>query len=289
MQKIAPSELIIHPDGSIFHLHLKPEQLAEKVVLVGDPDRVTEIAKLLDNIECDIQSREFHSVTGRYNSKRLTIVSHGIGCDNIDIVLNELDALANIDFETREIKTHFNQLTLVRVGTSGSLQENVPIGTYVASKKSIGFDGVLYFYQGNEQVRDIAMEKALIEQLSWKIAGLKPYVVTSNQSLLKQISQGEMVEGYTISANGFYGPQGRTLRLPLLDPFLNKKIESFSFQDTSITNFEMESSALAGLSLLLGHKAVTVCCIIAGRVAQNANTNYQEGVMGLVKKVLDRI
>lgn len=289
MQKIVPSELIIHPDGSIFHLHLKPEQLAEKVVLVGDPDRVTEIAKLLDNIECDIQSREFHSVTGRYNSKRLTIVSHGIGCDNIDIVLNELDALANIDFETREIKTHFNQLTLVRVGTSGSLQENVPIGTYVASKKSIGFDGVLYFYQGNEQVRDIAMEKALIEQLSWKIAGLKPYVVTSNQSLLKQISQGEMVEGYTISANGFYGPQGRTLRLPLLDPFLNKKIESFSFQDTSITNFEMESSALAGLSLLLGHKAVTVCCIIAGRVAQNANTNYQEGVMGLVKKVLDRI
>ena len=289
MRTIAPSELIIHPDGTIFHLHLKPEQLADKVILVGDPERVTAIAKLLTSIECDVQSREFHAVTGFYQTKRITVVSHGIGCDNIDIVLNELDALANINFETRQVNKLFRQLTLVRIGTSGGLQPEAAIGSYVAAKKSIGFDGVLYFYENSEKVRDLAMEQALLDQLDWKQKGIKPYVVASDPTLFEQITQNEMIEGYTIAANGFYGPQGRELRLPLLDPSLNKKIESFRYEGIKITNYEMESSALAGLSLLLGHRAVTVCCIIAGRVALQANTNYQAGVMGLVQKVLERI
>lgn len=289
MRTIPPSELIINSDGSIFHLHLKPEQLADKVILVGDPDRVTAISLLLNNIECDVQNREFHSVTGLYHGKRITVVSHGIGCDNIDIVLNELDALANIDFESRTIRTTFKQLTFVRVGTSGGLQPFVPVGTYVAAQESIGFDGVLFFYDNNEKFRNLDMEGELIRQLDWQPAGIWPYVVPSDSSLLEQIAQNDMVHGLTIAANGFYGPQGRTLRLPLFDPSLNKKIEAFSYQGKQITNFEMESSALAGLSLLMGHRALTVCCIIAGRVAQNMNTDYKHGVMELVEKVLNRI
>jgi uridine phosphorylase len=289
MRTIPSSELIIHPDGSIFHLHLKPEQLADKIILVGDPERVTAIAQLLTSIECNVQSREFHSVTGFFQNKRITVVSHGIGCDNIDIVLNELDALANINFETRQVNKLFRQLTLVRIGTSGGLQAEAAVGSYVAAKKSIGFDGVLYFYEDSERVRDLAMEQELIEQLDWKQKGIKPYVVASNTTLFDQITQNEMLEGYTIAANGFYGPQGRELRLPLLDPSLNKKIEAFSYENIKITNYEMESSALAGLSLLLGHKALTVCCIIAGRVTLNINTHYQTGIMGLVQKVLERI
>lgn len=289
MRAIPPSELIINADGSIFHLHLKPGQLSDKVILVGDPDRVTAIAGLLDSIECNVQSREFHSVTGSYKGKRLSVVSHGIGCDNIDIVLNELDALANIDFETRTIRTEFRQLTLVRVGTSGGLQPYVPIGTYVAAEKSIGFDGVLFFYKDNSNVRDRSLEAELLRQLDWKLGGLWPYAVPSDPDLLEQIAASDLVRGYTIAANGFYGPQGRSLRLPLTDPDLNKKIESFSYQDKHITNFEMESSALAGLSLLMGHRALTVCCIIAGRVAQDVNVDYKRGVMDLAEIVLNRI
>lgn len=289
MRTIPSSELIINADGSIFHLHLKPEQLADRVILVGDPERVTAIAELLDKKECDVQNREFHSITGYYKEKRLTIVSHGIGCDNIDIVLNELDALANIDFETRTIRSAFRRLTLVRIGTSGGLQPYVPVGTHVAAETSIGFDGVLFFYQGSEKVRNLELEAELIQQLEWKLSGLQPYVVPSDFSLLEQIAQNDLVRGYTIAANGFYGPQGRSLRCPLTDPELNKKIEAFSFKGKHITNFEMESSALAGLSLLLGHRALTVCCIIAGRIAQNVNTDYKRGVMALVEKVLQRI
>lgn len=289
MRAIPPSELIINADGSIFHLHLKPGQLSDKVILVGDPDRVTAIAGLLDSIECNVQSREFHSVTGSYKGKRLSVVSHGIGCDNIDIVLNELDALANIDFETRTVRPEFRQLTLVRVGTSGGLQPYVPIGTYVAAEKSIGFDGVLFFYKDNSNVRDRSLEAELLRQLDWKLGGLWPYAVPSDPDLLEQIAASDLVRGYTIAANGFYGPQGRSLRLPLTDPDLNKKIESFSYQDKHITNFEMESSALAGLSLLMGHRALTVCCIIAGRVAQDVNVDYKRGVMDLAEIVLNRI
>ena len=244
---IAPSELIINPDGSCFHLHLKPEQLADKIIMVGDPDRVNTVASYFDTKECEVSSREFHTITGTYKGKRITTLSHGIGTDNIDIVLNELDALANIDFASRTIKPIFRQLTMVRVGTSGGLQPFVPVGTYVAAGKSIGFDGVLYFYAGSEKVRDKAFESELMRQLKWKLSGIQPYVVSADPSLVKQITQDDIIRGVT------------------------------------------ESSSLAGLSALMGHRAMTVCCIIAGRVAQDMNTEYKGSMTGLIETVLDRI
>ncbi len=289
MRVIPESELIINADGSVFHLHLKPEQLADRVVLVGDPDRVSTVASYFDTQECEVSSREFHTITGTYKGKRITVVSHGIGTDNIDIVLNELDALANIDFSTRTVKPAFKQLTLVRVGTSGGLQPFVPVGTYVAAEKSIGFDGVIYFYANTERVRDIAFETALKEQLDWKLSGLSPYVVPADHSLIEQITGNDIIRGVTIAANGFYGPQGRELRLPLADPKLNEKIEAFNYNGRQITNFEMESSSLAGLAALMGHRAITVCCIIAGRVDKNMNTNYKGSLTGLIETVLERI
>lgn len=286
---IPPSELIINGDGSIFHLHLRPEQLADKVFLVGDPARVDLVASRFDSIECNVTSREFHTITGSYKGKRITVVSHGIGTDNIDIVLNELDALANIDFETRQEKENFRQLTLVRVGTSGGLQDVSPIGAYVTAEHSIGFDGVIYFYKGTERIRNQAFEAQLLKQLDWQIDGLKPYVVPAEPTLLEQICGEEIVRGNTIAANGFYGPQGRQLRLELCDPELNKKIQAFEWEGRQITNFEMESSSLAGLSALMGHRALTVCCIIAGRKAQNMNTDYKISIEGLIDLVLERI
>lgn len=289
MRIIPASELVINADGTIFHLHLKPEQLADRIVLVGDPARVTAVASYFDTQECEVSNREFHTITGMYQGKRITVVSHGIGTDNIDIVLNELDALANIDFATRTVRPVFRQLTLVRVGTSGGLQPFTPIGTYVAAEKSIGFDGVLYFYARNEEVRDLAFEAELLRQLEWKLKGLSPYVVSADPSLVEQIGQGEIVRGVTIAANGFYGPQGRELRLPLADPALNRKIEGFQYGRYRITNFEMESSSLAGLSALMGHRALTVCCIIAGRVNKNMNTDYKNSLNDLIEKVLVRL
>lgn len=286
---IPPSELIINGDGSVFHLHIRPEQLADKVFLVGDPARVDLVAKHLDSIECNISSREFHTITGSYRGKRISIISHGIGTDNIDIVLNELDALANIDFETRQVKSEFRQLTLVRVGTSGGLQADTPIGTYVAAEHSIGFDGVLYFYGDTQRVRHLEFERELLCQLDWQIEGLKPYVVSATPDLVEQIAQGDILRGNTIAANGFYGPQGRKLRLELQDPMLNKKIEQFDFEGRRLTNYEMESSSLAGLAALMGHRALTVCCIIAGRKAERMNTDYKGSIEGLISLVLDRI
>ncbi|WP_459189117.1 nucleoside phosphorylase [Parabacteroides sp. APC149_11_2_Y6] len=286
---IAPSELIINADGSAFHLHLKPEQLADRILLVGDPERVSMVASYFDTKECEVSSREFHTITGTYKGKRITTLSHGIGTDNIDIVLNELDALANIDFNTRTIKKEFRQLTLVRVGTSGGLQPFVPVGTYVAAEKSIGFDGVLYFYADSKKVRDMDFEAELHKQLQWKLSGIHPYVVSADSSLIEQITQNDILRGITIAANGFYGPQGRKLRLPLADPQLNEKIEAFHYNGRQITNFEMESSSLAGLSALMGHRAMTVCCIIAGRVAKDMNTEYKGSITGLIETVLDRI
>lgn len=289
MRTIPASELAINSDGSVFHLHLKPEQLANRVVLVGDPARVTTVASFFESKECEVSSREFHTITGYYQGKRITVVSHGIGTDNIDIVLNELDALANIDFSTRTIKPEFTQLSLVRIGTSGGLQPFVPIGTYVAAEKSIGFDGVIYFYANSNSVRDAQLEAELIKQLDWKLSGLWPYVVSADPSLIEQITRNDIIRGTTIAANGFYGPQGRELRLPLTDPELNKKIEAFDYKGRKITNFEMESSSLAGLAALMGHRAMTVCCIIAGRVDNNMNTNYKGSLDELIKTVLDRI
>lgn len=286
---IPSSELIINADGSVFHLHLRPEQLADKVFLVGDPARVDMVASRFERIECNVSSREFHTITGYYQGKRITVVSHGIGTDNIDIVLNELDALANIDFETRQIKDELRQLTLVRVGTSGGLQDETPIGSYVAAVHSVGFDGVLYFYADSQRVRHRAFEQALIQQLDWQLEGLRPYVVPADPSLIEQICGSDILRGNTIAANGFYGPQGRQLRLALQDPGLNAKIQAFDYEGLRLTNYEMESSSLAGLAALMGHRAMTVCCIIAGRKAQNMNTDYKGSIEGLIDLVLERI
>ena len=286
---IPSSELIINADGSVFHLHLRPEQLADKVFLVGDPARVDMVASRFERIECNVSSREFHTITGYYQGKRITVVSHGIGTDNIDIVLNELDALSNIDFETRQIKDELRQLTLVRVGTSGGLQDETPIGSYVAAVHSVGFDGVLYFYADSQRVRSRAFEEALIQQLDWQLEGLRPYVVPADSSLVEQICGSDILRGNTIAANGFYGPQGRQLRLALQDPGLNAKIQAFDYEGLRLTNYEMESSSLAGLAALMGHRAMTVCCIIAGRKAQNMNTDYKGSIEGLIDLVLERI
>lgn len=293
MQKepIAPSELIINPDGSIFHLHVKPEQLADKVILVGDPGRVPVVAAHFETTECDISSREFRTITGTYKGKRITVLSTGIGCDNIDIVVNELDALANIDFNTRLIKDELRQLELVRIGTCGGLQPNTPEGTFVASEISIGFDGLLNFYAGRNEVSDLKLEEAFLKHMNWHgtqcIA--HPYVVHANSELIDRIAADDMVRGITIACGGFFGPQGRQLRLPLADPNQNEKIEAFEFEGHRITNFEMESSAIAGLSLLIGHKAMTCCMVIANRLAQKANPNYKNSIDSLIKLVLDRI
>lgn len=293
MQKepIAPSELIINPDGSIFHLHVKPEQLADKVILVGDPGRVPVVAAHFETTECDISSREFRTITGTYKGKRITVLSTGIGCDNIDIVVNELDALANIDFNTRLIKDELRQLELVRIGTCGGLQPNTPEGTFVASEISIGFDGLLNFYAGRNEVSDLKLEEAFMKHMKWHgtqcIA--HPYVVHANSELINRIAADDMVRGITIACGGFFGPQGRQLRLPLADPNQNEKIEAFEFEGHRITNFEMESSAIAGLSLLMGHKAMTCCMVIANRVAHKANPNYKNSIDSLIQLVLDRI
>ena len=283
------SELIINGDGSIFHLHLHPTQLADKVILVGDPARVTLVASHFDSKECEVSNREFHTITGSYHGKRITVQSTGIGCDNIDIVLNELDALANIDFQTRTEKDQHRQLTFVRIGTCGGLQSYTPTGTFIASVKSIGFDGLLNFYAGRDEVSDLKLEQAFKEHVGWKASMGNPYVATSDADLLNRIAGEDMVRGYTISCNGFFGPQGRRLRLPLAEPKLNERIESFEYDGLRVTNFEMESSAIAGLSQLMGHHAVTCCMVIANRRALSANTGYKSTIDNLIKVVLDRI
>ena len=286
---IKSSELIINEDGSIFHLHLKPEQLADNVILVGDPGRVESIAKLLTDIEFKVQNREFVSTTGRYNNRRITVVATGIGTDNIDIVVNELDALANINLTTREINPDFRKLNLVRIGTSGGLQDYLPVNSFVVSEKAIGFDGLLNFYARRNEVSDLPFEEAFRKHTYWGKQLTSPYVVNCSETLFSKIHQEDTHAGVTISAPGFYGPQGRVLRLPLADPDLNEKIESFQFEGKKITNFEMECSAIYGLSKLLGHDALTICLIIANRVNKEANSNYHPSMESLIKLVLDRI
>ena len=289
MKHFPPSELLINDDGSIFHLHVKPEQLADKIILVGDPGRVALVASYFDNQECSVSSREFNTITGTYKGKRITVVSTGIGTDNIDIVVNELDALANIDLSTRTEKTAFRQLTLVRIGTSGGMQPEIPLGSFLISEKSIGFDGMLNFYAGRNEVCDLEFEEEVKKQLDWNKLFCSPYVVDADTELINQIGKNDMLLGVTISANGFYGPQGRVLRINLAEPHLNDKIEKFSFGKYKITNYEMEGSAIAGLAKLMGHKAMTVCCIIANRRVEAANTDYKPYIEKLVQTVLDRI
>lgn len=283
------SELVINSDGSIFHLHLKPEQLADKVILVGDPGRVNLVASHFDTKECETSNREFHTITGNYKGKRITALSTGIGCDNIDIVMNELDALANIDFSSRTEKSAHRTLTLVRVGTCGGLQPNTPTGTYIASVKSIGFDGLLNFYAGRDEASDLQLEKAFKEHVGWNLKMGNPYVATADPQLINTIAANDMVKGITIACGGFFGPQGRRLRLPLMVPDLNERIESFEYNGLKVNNFEMESSALAGLATLMGHKAMTCCMVIANRRAKKMETNYKGDIDGLITLVLDRI
>lgn len=289
MKHFPPSELPINADGSAFHLHLKPENLADRVILVGDPGRVATVAAHFDSIEAEVESREFRTITGMYKGKRITVQSTGIGCDNIDITVTELDALANIDFSTRMEREQFRQLTLVRIGTCGGLQPETPIGTFIASAKSIGFDGLLNYYAGRDEVCDLELEEAFVKHMNWYAKKGAPYVATACPELIDQIAGDDMVRGITIACGGFYGPQGRQIRLGIQDPDQNEKVEAFRYGDLKVCNFEMESSALAGLASLLGHRAMTCCMVIANRYAKEMNTQYKNKIDDLIRLVLERI
>jgi len=283
------SELLVNTDGSIFHLHVKPEQLADTVLLVGDPGRVEMVGSHFSSIECRVANREFITITGLYKDKRVSVVGTGIGTDNIDIVLNELDALANIDFETRTEKEVKKSLRVIRIGTCGGMQPDLPIGTFLISEKSVALDGMLYFYDGLDSVKDSLFEDEFCRQMNWPALFNRPCVVSADPELVNQIGRDDMKRGVTISANGFYGPQGRRLRIPLARPEINKNLQKFRFGNYRITNYEMESSAVAGLSALLGHKAMTVCLIIVNRMAKNANVDYNSAMHTLVETVLERL
>lgn len=288
MRTIPSSELIINADGSIFHLHLKPEQLADIVILVGDPARVAMIAEYFDTKECEVANREFLTVTGTYKGKRMTVMSTGIGIGNIDISVVELDALANIDFETRQVKPEFRQLTLVRLGTSGAIQRDIEVGEVVFARTSLGFDGLLSYYAGRDSVCDLALEKAFEEHTSWYSKLPAPYFVNASQELFDHFKDS-VREGITIAAPGFYAPQGRHVRIEPHDLKLNEKIETFEFEGRRITNFEMEGSALAGLAALMGHRAATICTIIAQRVAKDACTDYKPFVRKMIEMALNKL
>lgn len=286
---IPPSELIINPDGSVFHLHLRPDQLTDNIILVGDPGRVDLVAEFFDTRDYEVSSREFHTIGGTVKGKPIMCLSHGIGPDNIDIVINELDALANVDFETREVRDNLRTLTMVRIGTSGALQPELTLGTPVIAEMSLGFDGVLNYYAGRNEVSDLDFEKAFCEHTNWNPLWAKPYIVAADAELCDRIGRDDMVRGNTISAVGFYGPQGRELRLPLSNPDLNRLIEEFEYKGRKVTNYEMESAPLAGLGRLMGHKCMTVCSIIANRFTNVSNPNYKNGIRSLIETVLDRI
>ena len=286
--RIPESELIINGDGSIFHLHIRPEQLADRIVLVGDPGRIAMFTPLFDTIESEGASREFVWTTGLYKGQRITALSTGIGTDNIDIVMTELDALANVDFSTREVKAEHKTLKIVRVGTCGALQPEIPLGAFILSHYSIGFDGLMNWYEKREEVTDVEMEKAFMLHMHWLPELPNPYFAHASQKLIDLFSDST-VRGMTISAPGFYGPQGRVVRQKLAMPNMLEDVESFRYDDWKITNFEMEGSAIAGIARHLGHDAITVCCAIAHRYLKDANTDYKPRVAELVKLVLDKL
>ena len=290
--RIPESELIINGDGSVFHIHLKPEELADNVIMVGDPSRVDMIAEYLTDIEFRHASREFVSVTGKYNGKRITALSHGIGPDNIDIVMTELDALANVDFKTREVKPVHRALNILRIGTSGALHADIPLGSYVLAHISVGFDGVMNWYGNREKVTIPEVEEAFKKHMNWNPYLPSPYFVKASNKII-DLMKDVTLKGVTISAPGFYGPQGRIVRLPLAMPNMLEDVESFRFstggEDYRITNFEMESSPLAGLAAHLGHHASTVCCIIANRYLQSSNPDYKPAIRKLVELCLEKM
>ena len=290
--KIPESELIINGNGSVFHLHMKPEQLADNVIMMGDPGRIDILADYLSDIECRNANREFVSITGKYKGKRITALSHGIGPDNIDIVMTELDALANVDFETREVKPVHRTLNILRIGTSGALHADIPLGSYVLSHISVGFDGVMNWYGNREKVTIPEVEEAFKKHMDWDPNLPSPYFVKASPKMI-ELLKDVTVKGVTISAPGFYGPQGRVVRMPLAMPNMLEDIESFRFseggEDYKITNFEMESSPLAGFAAQLGHNAVTVCCAIANRYLQSSNPDYKPAIRKLVELCVDRM
>ncbi len=287
---IPDSELLINADGSAFHIHIKPGNLANNVILVGDPGRVTLIKSFFDSIESEAQNREFVSFTGLYKGKRITVLSTGIGTDNIDIVMTELDSLVNVDYQTRLPKKEHTSLNIVRIGTSGSLQKDLDVDSWLLSEAAIGFDGLLNFYAGRNSVADLDFEKAFEQHTSWNPLLTKPYVVNANKSLINKLANNPNIQiGTTISAPGFYGPQGRVVRLELADPNINDKINAFRFKGRKITNYEMECSAIYGLSLLLGHNAATICAIIANRLAGTATKDYHATMSALISHVLENI
>lgn len=285
---IPSSELIINDDGTIFHLHLKPEHLADTVILVGDPARVRMISKYFDSVECDVSNREFHTITGSYKGTRMSVLSTGIGIGNIDICMTELDALANIDFATRQVKEQHRRLTLVRLGTSGALQADIKVGDIIFGKTSVGFDGLLSYYAGRDDVCDLELEQAFVDHTSWSEPMPRPYFVDADAEIWKHFKDS-VTEGITIAAPGFYAPQGRWVRLQPAVPDLNEKIESFRFGERRITNYEMEGSALAGLAALMGHRAATICTIIAQRIALDACTDYKPFVERMICMALDKL
>ena len=288
MRTIPASELIINDDGSIFHLHLRPEQLADTVILVGDPGRVALVAEHFDNRECEVSNREFRTVTGSYRGRRMTVLSTGIGIGNIDISVTELDALANVDFATRQEKAEKRRLTLVRLGTSGAIQPDIRVGEMVFSRTSVGFDGLLNYYKGRNEVCDLEIERAFMEHTGWNELLPKPYFIDADPTLF-ELFRDCTREGITIAAPGFYAPQGRWVRLEPQDVHLNEKIESFDYRGRRITNFEMEGSALAGLAARRGHRAATICTIIAQRVALDACTDYKPFVRRMIATALDKL
>lgn len=286
--RIPESELIINDDGSVFHIHMKPEELADNVILVGDPGRVDMVAEYLTDIEFRHASREFVSVTGKHNGKRITVLSHGIGPDNIDIVMTELDALANVDFATREVKPEHRTLNILRIGTSGALHPDIPLGSYILSHISVGFDGVLNWYGRRGEVALEQVEEDFKKHMDWNPKIASPYFVKASDVIISKLADCT-IKGVTISAPGFYGPQGRIVRLPLAMPDMLDRIETFRFGDYRITNFEMEGAPLAGLAALLGHNACTVCCAIANRYLKSSNPDYKPQVRGLVELAVDRM
>ena len=288
MNIIAESELILNPDGSIYHLNLKPEHIATNIIFVGDQNRVSSISKHFDNIEFETQKREFKTVTGTYKGKRFSVISTGIGPDNIDIVVNELDALVNIDFETRTIKKELTSLNIVRIGTSGSLQSYIPVDSFVLAQYGLGFDGVLHSYKC-EHILDAKFEDAFIKHTNWSPRKPRPYIVQNSTELEKTLSSEKVFKGITATAVGFYGPQGRVLRLPIQDPELNNKIDNFEFNGVKITNLEMETSAIYGLSKLLGHKACSMNAIIANRANGTFSENPYKPIEELIIYTLNKL
>lgn len=278
---IQASELILNPDGSVYHLNLKPEHLANTIITVGDPDRVDSITKHFDTVEFQTKKREFHTQTGTYKGKRITVISTGIGTDNIDIVLNELDALVNIDLKKRELKNKLTTLEIIRIGTSGSIQKQIPIDAFLISEYAAGFDSLLHFYK-NDHIQDHEISDALVKHTNWNPLKSKPYVVKCNDALFHKYSSDKTVKGFTATNVGFYGPQGRVLRLPLEDDGLNDKLASFSYNNMPITNLEMETAGIYGLSALLGHKAISMNAIIANR----ATGEFSKDPKGIVDNLI---